>query len=449
MESWQPTGCVLCAQNCGLLVKVADNRIVGVKGDRKNPRSRGYLCRKGMNIAHHQHHDERLTSPLKKIDKGFVEISWEQAFAEIGKKLRNIVDTHGPHSLAFIGGGGQGSHFEAAFGTALLKGVGSRYHYSALAQELTGFFWCAGRMFGRQNRFPIPDEHNAEMFLAIGWNGMVSHQMPRAPLVLKEFAQNPDKLLAVIDPRKSETAKIANLHISLKPGSDALLVRAMIALILAEGWEDRDYLALYTSGFDNIRGWFKNFDILRALEVCGVDYQQTKDLCKELSRRRWCMHTDLGVYMNRHSTLTSYLYNLLAAICGRFCVSGGGVIPGSVMPIGAHSDERRKSTWRTKETDFPEIMGCFPPNVIPEEVLSKKPEKLRAVVVSSSNPLRSYADTSAYEKAFEKLDLKVTIELAMTETAELSDYVLYDKNNTVGTSGPSPRGAPKKWINKG
>ena len=293
-----------------------------------------------------------------------------------------------------------------------------------MAQELTGYFWCAGRMFGRQNAFPIPDEHHAEMLLAIGWNGMVSHQMPRAPLTIKEFAKNPEKILAVIDPRKSETASVANLHIALKPGSDALLARAMIAIILAEGWEDKEYLAQNTSGFDLVRGWFENFDIQQALAVCAVDYQQVKELCRELSRRRWCMHTDLGVIMNRHSTLTSYLYMLLTAVCGRFCVSGGCVIPGSVMPLGSHSDERKQSTWRTKATNFPEIMGYFPPNVFPEEVLSDNPERLRAVVISSSNPLRSYADTSAYEKAFAKLDLKVTIELAMTETAELSDYIL-------------------------
>ena len=424
MESWQKTGCVLCAQNCGLLVKVTDNHIIKVKGDNENPRSRGYLCRKGANIANYQHHDDRLTTPLKKTETGFVKISWDQALAEIGAKLKNIVAAHGPQSFAFIGAGGQGSHFEAAFATALLRGIGSRYHYSALAQELTGFFWCTGRLFGRQNIFPIPDEHNAEMLVAIGWNGMVSHQMPRAPLAIREFATNPEKLLVVIDPRKSETANAANLHLALRPGSDALLARAMIAIILEEGWEDREYLAQNTSGFDSIRGWFENFEIRKALAVCAVDYQQVKALCSELCRRRWCMHTDLGVIMNRHSTLASYLYMLLAAVCGRFCVDGGCVIPGSVVPLGSHSDERKKGTWRTKETDFPEIMGYFPPNVFPEEVLSDNPDRLRAVVISSSNPLRSYADTSAYEKAFAKLDLKVTVELAMTETAELSDYVL-------------------------
>lgn len=424
MESWQKTGCVLCAQNCGLLVKVVDNHIVKVKGDNENPRNRGYLCRKGANIANYQHHDDRLTTPLKKTEKGFIKISWAQALSEIGEKMRSIIDTHGPQSFAIIGAGGQGSHFDAAFATALLRGIGSRFHYSSIAQELTGYFWCAGRLFGRQNVFPIPDEHHADMLLAIGWNGMVSHQMPRAPLVMKEFAANPEKLLVVIDPRKSETASVANLHIALRPGTDALLARAMIALILAEGWEDKEYLARNTSGFESIKSWFENFEIKQALAVCQVEYLQIKELCKELSRRRWCMHTDLGVFMNRHSTLASYLYMLLAAVCGRLCVSGGCIIPGTVVPLGSHSDERKHGIWRTKETNFPEIMGYFPPNVFPEEVLSDNPERLRAVLVDASNPLRSYADTSAYEKAFARLDLKVTIDLAMTETAELSDYVL-------------------------
>ncbi len=365
-----------------------------------------------------------MTKPLKKTPGGFIEITWDQAFTEIGEKLRTIVDTHGPRSYAFMGGGGQGSHFEAGFGTSVMHGLGSRYHYSPLAQELTGYFWCVGRMLGRQNRFPIPDVYNAEMLVGIGWNGMESHQMPRAPLVIREFARNPKKLLVIIDPRKSKTAQEANIHVPLKPGTDALLTKAMISIILTEGWEDKEYLQQFCSGFEQIQGWFDNFNIRKALEVCEVDYDQVWGLCKELTTRSWCLHFDLGVYMNRHSTLATYLHMLLLAVCGRFCVSGGNVIPGSVMPLGGHNDERLKKTWRTVETNFPAIMGYFPPNVMPEEILSDKAERIRAVVISSSNPLRSYADTTAYEEAFKKLDLLVTVELTMTETAELSDYVL-------------------------
>jgi anaerobic selenocysteine-containing dehydrogenase len=421
---WHHTGCALCGQNCGLLAKVEEDRIVKVRPDKANPRSRGYVCRKGMNVPSFQHHADRLTHPLKRTDSGFEKVSWQQAYDEIGQRLRSIVDDHGPRAFAYLGGGGQGAHFEAAFATTLLKALGSKYHYGPLAQELTGYFWTAGRMLGRQNRFPIPDEHHADMLLAVGWNGMVSHQMPRAPIVLREFSNNPDKLLAVIDPRRSETAQIANIHVPVRPGADALLARAMIAIILQEGWADQRFLADHTTGFDAVRPWFEDFAVEPALTVCQVDPAAVRELCRQLGKRRWCMHVDLGVFMNRHSTLTTYLYMLLVAVCGRFGVTGGNVIPGSMVPLGSHTDERDKSTWRTQTTDLPAIMGYFPPNVLPAEIVSDHPERIRAVVTSSSNPLRSYADTTAYEEAFGKLDLLVTIDVAMTETAALSHYVL-------------------------
>lgn len=424
MTPFKKTSCVLCAQNCGLEVQTENNRIVKVRPDKENPRSRGYVCRKGMNITNHQHHDDRLTHPLKKTPEGFVRISWEQAFSEIGEKLKSIIDRHGPRSFAYMGGGGQGCHFEASFGMNLMKNLGSKYNYNALAQELTGYFWACGRMTGRQNKFSVPDEEHSDMILGIGWNGMVSHQIPRAPLVLKEFANNPDKLLAIIDPRKSETASLANIHIPVRPGTDALLARAMIAVIIREGWENREYIEKHIEGFETIRPFFSDFEIQKALAVCEVDETEVRKLCRELSTRSWCMHFDLGVYMNRHSTLTTYLYMILAAICGRLCVKGGNVIPGTLVPLGSHTDERKPDSWKTVTTGIPAINGAFPPNVMPEEIMSEHPERLRAVLVSASNPLRSYADTTAYENAFKKLDLLVTIELAMTETAEMSDYVL-------------------------
>ncbi|MCP4599284.1 MAG: molybdopterin-dependent oxidoreductase [Proteobacteria bacterium] len=424
MSEWKTTSCALCAQNCGLQVLVENNTIKKVRADKKNPRSRGYICRKGVKVAHYHHHGDRLTHPLKRTDKGFERISWDQAVSEIAEKLKDVVDRHGPKSFAFMGGGGQGMHFEAAFGRTFMKALGSKYHYNALAQELTGYYWLCGHMFGRQNRSAVPDEHNADMILAVGWNGMTSHQMVRAPRVLKAFSRDPDKLLVVIDPRKSETARLANKHIALRPGSDALLVRAIIAIIITQGWEDKDYIRDKTSGFGRIRPWFEDFKIKAALDVCDVDYDEVFDLCRLLTTRKWCMHFDLGVLMGRESTLATYLYMLLSAICGRYLVPGGNVIPGSVVRKSGHTDNKRLDAWRTVETDFPAILGLFPPNVMPEEIMSEKPDRLRAVLVCGANPLRSYADTTAYEGAFEKLDLLVTIEMSMTETAELSDYVL-------------------------
>jgi len=424
MGEWKKTGCVLCAQNCGLEVEVENNRIIKVRGDRDNPRSLGYACRKGLNIMHHQHHEDRLKYPLKRTDNGFERISWEQAIDEISAKLKDIIEKNGPRSYAYMGGGGQGCHFEAASGVTLMKALGSKYYYNAIAQELTGQFWASGRATGKQYKFAIPDEHNCDMLVGIGWNGMVSHQIPRAPIVLREFAKDPDRLLVIIDPRKSETAAIADIHLAIKPGTDALLTKAMIAIVINEGWVDEEYIKNHVSGYNEIKNWFTGFDAKSAVEFCGLDYEQVKEVCRQLKIRKAAYHPDLGVYMNRHSTLTSYLEIILFTITGNFCVPGGNVIPGVLMPLTGHSDERDEKTWRTVETGFPAICGLFPPNVMPEEIMSSRPDRLRAVMCCQSNPLRSFADTTAYEEAFSKLELLVVCEIAMTETAKLAHYVL-------------------------
>ena len=424
MGTWHKTGCVLCAQNCGLEVEVENNRIVKVKGDKDNPRSQGYVCRKGMNIMYHQHHEDRLKYPLKRTEKGFERISWEQAIEEIAAKLKDIVDKNGPRSYAYMGGGGQGCHFEAASGITLMKSIGSRYYYNALGAELTGIFWAYGRAVGKQYKFPVPDEHNCDMLVAIGWNGMVSHQMPRAPLFLREFSKNPDKLLVVIDPRKSETAAIADIHLAIKPGTDALLTKAMIAIVINEGWIDDEYIKNHVNGYNDLKEWFTGFDAKTAVEFCELDYEQVREVCRQLKIRKACYHPDLGVYMNRHSTLTTYLEIVLFTITGNFCVPGGNVIPGFLMPIVGHSDERDEKTWRTVETGYPALCGIFPPNVMPEEIMSSRPDRLRAVMCTQSNPLRSFADTTAYEEAFSKLELLVVCDIAMTETAKFAHYIL-------------------------
>ncbi len=424
MGTISKTSCVLCAQNCGLEVEVENNRMVKVKGDKENARSQGYICRKGMNVAYHQHHAERLKYPLKRVGDRFERISWDQAIEEIATKLKGIIDQYGPRSFAYMGGGGQACHFEAAFGVRFLRGLGSHYHYSALAQEFSGMFWVHGRMFGRQYLHGAPDAAETDLFLVLGWNGMQSHQIPQAPRTLQRISKDPDKLLIVVDPRLSETARIADRHLSIRPGTDALLLRAMIAIILQNGWENRDYIEKHTSGFEQIKPLFMDFDAPSAVRTCLLDFDQVREISHLFATRKSCLRYDLGLFMNRHSAAASYLAATLQAVCGRLCVPGGNIFPGHLMPSGAHSDERNPKTWRTMATNMFPVAATFPPNVMPEEILSDHPERIRAVLVSASNPLRSYADTTAYEQAFKRLDLLVTSELAMTETAVLSHYVL-------------------------
>jgi len=424
MGTIHKTGCVLCAQNCGLEIEVENNRIVKVRGDKSNAKSEGYICRKGLNVAYHQHNADRLKYPLKKVGDQFERISWDQAIDEIAAKLRGIIDQYGPRSFAYMGGGGQGCHFEAAFGVRLMRSLGSQYQYSALAQEFSGAFWVCGRTHGKQYLHDQPDVNHTDLLLVFGWNGMQSHQIPQAPRQLQRLSRDKEKMLIVVDPRKTETAKLADVHLPIRPGTDALLLKAMISMILKEGWVNRDYLANRTSGFDSVKSCFEHFDARAAVKTCGLDFDQVREVTRLYATRKSSLRYDLGLFMGRHSGLNSYLIVILQAICGRLCSPGGNVINGHMMPIGPHTDERDPKVWRTVATHSFPVCGSFPPNVMPEEILSDHPERLRAVIVTQSNPLRSYADTTAYEKAFQRLDLLVTGEIAMTETAVLSHYVL-------------------------
>ena len=416
--SWKKTACVLCSNRCGLEVQVENNRITKVRPDKDNPVSEGYICRKGMNIAFHQHNAERVLYPLKKVGDKFERVSWDQAISEIAGKLKDILEQHGLRSLAAMTGGGESS----TYGNRIVRRLGG-YQYTAANQEFAGRYWAHGLTLGNQGLTFVSDHDNSNMLLLIGKNPLMSHNYAQSRRRLLKMSKDADRLLVVVDPRQSETARIANIHLPIRPGTDALMVKSMIAIILREGMHNREYIDKYTEGFDEILPWFSNFDVEAALKVCELDYEQVFTVCREFATRRSCLHDDLGVLMNRHSALVSYLLVVLMVICGRIGVPGGNYIVGG----GIYSDPNDPKTWRTQVTDIPAINGMFPPNVMPEEIMSDHPDRLRAVFNFAANPLRSFADTTAYEEAFRRLDLLVVGDIVMSETAALAHYVLPSK----------------------
>jgi anaerobic selenocysteine-containing dehydrogenase len=417
---WKKTACVLCGNGCGLEVEVENNRIIKARGDKDSPISEGYTCRKGINIAYHQHNKDRVLYPLKKSGTGFQRISWDQAMSEISERLKSVLAQHGPRSLASLVGGGEFSFLSASFPIRLVRRLGSRYNYSAANQEFAGRYWAHGLTLGSQSIQMESDFENCDMLLLVGKNPLMSHHFQQARRRLTQMSKDPDRLLVVVDPRLSETAKIADIHLALRPGTDALLIKSMISIILNEGLHNKEYISQYAEGFNEILPWFADFDARAALTFCEVDYDQVVRVCRELATRRSSILDDLGILMNRNSALVSYLLVVLLALCGRIGRPGGNYILGG----GSKTDPRDPRVWRTLVTDIPAINGMFPPNVLQEEILSDHPDRLRALLCYAANPLRSYADTTAYEKAFQKLDLLVVADIVMSETAALADYVL-------------------------
>lgn len=433
---WKKTTCVLCGNGCGLEVQVEDNRITKVRPDKESPLSEGYVCRKGTNVAFHQHNADRMLYPLKKVGDKFERISWDQAISEIAGKLKDILKQHGPRCLASVGGGGEFNFYPIRFLAGFVSALGSRYLYSSANQEFASRYWAHGMTLGSQGLELLADYEHTEMLMAVGWNGMVSHHIPQARRVLTRISKDPEKLLVVIDPRLSETAKIADIHLALRPGTDALLLKSMIAIILREGLHNQEYIHAHVDGLSEILPWFAGFDVDAALKICKLEYDQVFRVCREFAKRQSCLRDDLGVLMNRHSGLVSYLLVVLMAICGRIGVPGGNYLAGGKV----YSDPNDPKTWRTAVTGIPAIAGMFPPNVMPEEIVNDRPDRLRAVFVCAANPLRSYADTTAYEEAFRRLDLLVVAEIAMSETAALAHYVLPCRS-TYESWAPAPMDA--------
>lgn len=425
MGEWKKTGCVLCAMNCGLEMLIEDNRIMKVRGDKDNPRSRGYVCRKGLNISSYIHNADRLQYPLKKSGSHHERISWEQAIQEITEKMKSIREKYGPKAFAYMGGGNTGGQMEAGLGLRLLSLLGSRYFYNSLAQEFSNIYWVDGRVTGKQSLVTLPDPEHAETVVAWGWNGWMSHQEPRTRELIKEIKNDPDRRLIVIDPRRSETAERSDIHLAVRPGSDTMLLKAMIRIILDKGWDDREYIAAHVNGWEEVKPLFDGFEARKAIEeVCGLDYDRTLEATRLIALTKSCIHQDLGIYMNRNSTINNYLLHILRAITGRFCMEGGQMLPAFLFPMGSNSDERNPKTWRTVKHNMFPVMGSFPPAIFPDEVLNDHPDRIRSLMVSSCNPLRSYPDTSAYEKAFAALELSVCLEINYSETARLCDYIL-------------------------
>jgi anaerobic selenocysteine-containing dehydrogenase len=421
---WHPTACILCECNCGIEIQLGGEdgrRFTRVRGDKAHPASRGYACEKPARLDYYQSGADRLSEPLRRCPDGsFEAVDWETAIREVAERFAAIRDTRGGASIFYYGGGGQGNHLPAAYARATRAVLGSAYRSNALAQEKTGEFWVSGRMLGSYTR---GDFEHCEVGVFIGKNPWHSHSLPRARVTLREIARDPQRCLIVVDPRRSETADLADIHLQVKPGGDAWLLAAMLGVLVQEDLLVRDWLAEHSDGLEAVLPHFRELPIGRYCEVAGVPEERVREATRRIARASSAaFFEDLGVQMNRHSTLVSYLHRLLCFGTGNFAKPGAAYVPATLQPL--ISPSQRGSERTTPVTGARVISGLVPCNAIPDEILTDHPKRFRAMLVESANPAHSLADGPRMREALEALDLLVVVDVAMSETARLADYVL-------------------------
>jgi len=439
----ETTACILCSRNCGLRVDVDENKFLRIRGDDNHPISKGYLCQKAARLEHYQNHDDRLQYPLKRQPDGtFARVSWDEALADIAERLLRIREKHGGDAFAFVGGGGQGNHLGGAYASQMLAAMKSRFAYNSLGQEKTGDFWLNGRLFGRQTCHTTEDVEHSDYVLFIGTNPFQAHGIANARDTLRDLRKDPLRTMVVIDPRRTETAKLADIHLQLRPGTDAYLLSAILAIIVREGLHDRHFIRKHCTGFETIEQALREIPVEDYVKRADVPLADVAKVARGFARARaGCVRIDLGIQHTLHTTLNGYLEKLLYLITGNFGLRGGNNLHSMFVPLLGHTDERAKKKGkrlkRTAHHRMHPIAGIYPPNILPDEIEHSGENRIRAVFVDSVNPLLSYADTNAYERAFKKLELAAVVDVTMNETARLAHYVLpaasqFEKWETTG-----------------
>ena len=418
-DEWRPTVCILCSVNCGIDVKLDGRHIARVRGNRAHVASRGYACEKAQRLDYYQNARDRLTSPLRRRPDGtFEEIDWDTAIREVAAGFVRVRDRWGGPSIFYYGGGGQGNHLVGSYGASTRRALGSVFRSNALAQEKTGEFWVDHMLFGTG----ISGSYDlAEVAIFVGKNPWQSHGFQRARPILRDIASNPNRALIVVDPRRTETAEMADYHLRLRPGTDAFCLAAILGVLVQEDLVDRDFIRDRTQDADKLFAVLKEVPVADYCGRAGLDVDLVREVARRIARASSVsVYEDLGIEQSLHSTLNSYLEKLLFVVTGN--VGKPGAMNAGTSLIGLNSGSLSAETSPVGGHRI--IGGMIPANVIPDEVLTDDPKRFRAMIIESANAVHSVADSARMREALRALEFVVVIDVALTESAREAHYVL-------------------------
>ncbi|MET0984470.1 MAG: molybdopterin-dependent oxidoreductase [Steroidobacteraceae bacterium] len=427
--------CRICAGSCGVRIVVENERIVEIRGDKSHPLTQGYACIKGLK-ADVENGPKRLLRPQKRQrDGSFQPIELEQALDEVASKLKTIIERDGADAVACFRG--TPNYFNCSAYNMLpawMNAIGSKSFYSSLTIDQSAKIVTAQRMgtwAGGRPRF-----QEADLWMLAGSNPLVSlsfglGSFPSHPLNMMRAAKARGMKLICIDPRRSETAAFADLHLQPLPGEDPTIAAGLIHIILKKDWIDHDFCARYVNGLDELRQAVAPFtpDYVAARARVPKDQLiRVAEIFGRESRNGRC-RTGSGPNMAAHSNLAEHLYDCLNVICGRFLRAGDAVDVQPLQPVPTPRAEVIPPTrpWeqghRSRVSGFGTIMGEMMSGALAEEMLTPGKDQLRSMFVLGGNPVAALPDTNRSKAAFSALELLVAVDPYLTATSRLAHYI--------------------------
>jgi formate dehydrogenase len=405
--------------------------VVAVRPDASHPITSGYACIKGMQVPAYQNDPDRLLYPERRGPNGWEHVEWRSAIEEIGQRLRDIRREHGPRAIATYWGNAADS-VAITLANTFCHSFGSPNSFNVLSLEYTDRGAVAARMLGNENFILQPDASRARYALLLGTNPLVTQGMTllqRRPRIAADFKaiRRAGGKLVVVDPRRTETARVADEHVAIRPGTDLFLLFAMIRRIIDAGMSDRDFIARHCNGFDALREAARTVDPALAAEATGVPTRTIERMADEFAGADGAFATTrVGVQTSWNTTLTEWAVQALNAITGNVDRPGGVYFnPGAIdVPALIEKFTRRRNGAPSRIGGYPQIFGGPPASVLADDVLSDDPDRIRALVVVAGNPVITFPNTTKVEAALRRLDLLVCIDIYRSDTGAFAHFNL-------------------------
>jgi len=420
--------CNLCEAICGLRLSVEDGRVTSVRGNPDDPLSRGHVCPKALALPDIQEDPDRLRHPVRRTAEGWEEIGWDEALDLVVDNLARTITEHGRDAVGvYLGNPNVHSLGSMTHGTAMVKALRTKNTYSATSVDQLPHQLVAHLLYGHQLLVPVPDIDRTRLFVVVGGNPMASNgslmTVPDFPGRLRELRGRGGRMV-VLDPRRTETAKAADEHHFVRPGTDAFVLLAMLHTVFAEGLARPPE---YVDGLDVVEAAVQPFTPERAEAVSGVAAEVIRGLARDLVRTdRAALYGRMGVSTQAHGTVCQWAIQCLNVVAGNLDHEGGVMLTSPAIDAVGRGliGKGHHDLWRSRVRDLPEFGGELPVSTLADEILTPGKGQVRAVLTVAGNPVLSTPDGARLSDALADLDFMAAVDIYVNETTRHADVIL-------------------------